>query len=79
MVELTVRPVVAISTGSHSPLPELTGLAEVWPWTNCQATDSHTLPGWLAIVSAVTARLPRGAAGALLRPARVYNLASLTM
>ena len=49
-ISLTARHAVAICTGSRPDLPELPGLAEVRPWTNREATDSHTVPGRLAIV-----------------------------
>ena len=49
-VALTARHAVAICTGSRTALPELAGLAEARAWTNRQATDSHTVPGRLAIV-----------------------------
>ena len=39
-----------ICTGSRPLLPELAGLAEARPWTNREATDSHTVPGRLAVV-----------------------------
>jgi len=47
---LTARHAVVICTGSRPALPELPGLAEARPWTNRHATDSHTVPGRLAIV-----------------------------
>jgi pyruvate/2-oxoglutarate dehydrogenase complex dihydrolipoamide dehydrogenase (E3) component len=50
MVTLTARHAVALCTGSLPALPELPGLAEARPWTNRQATDSHTVPRRLAIV-----------------------------
>jgi pyruvate/2-oxoglutarate dehydrogenase complex dihydrolipoamide dehydrogenase (E3) component len=49
-VPLTARHAVVICTGSRPALPELAGLAEARPWTNRHATDSHTVPGRLAIV-----------------------------
>jgi len=49
-VALTARHAVAICTGSRTALPELAGLAEARPWTNRHATDSHAVPGRLAIV-----------------------------
>jgi pyruvate/2-oxoglutarate dehydrogenase complex dihydrolipoamide dehydrogenase (E3) component len=49
-VALTARHAIAICTGSRPALPELAGLAEARPWTNRHATDSHTVPGRLAIV-----------------------------
>jgi pyruvate/2-oxoglutarate dehydrogenase complex dihydrolipoamide dehydrogenase (E3) component len=49
-VVLTAQHAVAICTGSRPALPELPGLDQVRPWTNRQATDSHTVPGRLAIV-----------------------------
>jgi pyruvate/2-oxoglutarate dehydrogenase complex dihydrolipoamide dehydrogenase (E3) component len=49
-VTLTARRAVVICTGSRPALPELAGLAEANPWTNRRATDSHTVPGRLAIV-----------------------------
>jgi pyruvate/2-oxoglutarate dehydrogenase complex dihydrolipoamide dehydrogenase (E3) component len=49
-VELTARQAVVICTGSRTALPELAGLAEARPWNNRHATDSHTVPGRLAIV-----------------------------
>jgi pyruvate/2-oxoglutarate dehydrogenase complex dihydrolipoamide dehydrogenase (E3) component len=49
-VALTARHAVVICTGSRTALPELAGLAEARPWTNRQATDSHTVPRRLAIV-----------------------------
>jgi len=48
-VTLTARHAVMICTGSRPALPELPGLAEARPWTNRQATDSHTVPRRLAI------------------------------
>ncbi len=39
-----------ICTGSRPAMLEVPGLAEVRPWTNREATDSHTVPGRLAIV-----------------------------
>jgi pyruvate/2-oxoglutarate dehydrogenase complex dihydrolipoamide dehydrogenase (E3) component len=47
---LTARQAVVICSGSRPALPELPGLTEVRPWTNREATDSHTVPGRLAIV-----------------------------
>jgi dihydrolipoamide dehydrogenase len=49
-VLVTARHAVAICTGSSPALPEVPGLADARPWTNRQATDSHTVPGRLAIV-----------------------------
>jgi dihydrolipoamide dehydrogenase len=49
-VALAARHAVVICTGSRTALPELAGLAEARPWTNRQATDSHAVPGRLAIV-----------------------------
>lgn len=49
-ITLTARHAVAIATGSRADLPELSGLAEARPWTNREATDSHTVPGRLAVV-----------------------------
>jgi pyruvate/2-oxoglutarate dehydrogenase complex dihydrolipoamide dehydrogenase (E3) component len=49
-VTVTARHAVVISTGSRPDLPELAGLDQVRPWTNRQGTDSHTVPGRLAIV-----------------------------
>jgi len=49
-VPLTARHAVVICTGSRPALPELAGLDQVRPWANRQATDSHTVPGLLAIV-----------------------------
>ena len=49
-VALTARHAVVICTGSRTALPELAGLAEARPWTNRDATGSHTVPGRLAIV-----------------------------
>jgi pyruvate/2-oxoglutarate dehydrogenase complex dihydrolipoamide dehydrogenase (E3) component len=49
-VRLTARHAVAICTGSRPALPELADLAEVRPWTNREATDSHRVPDRLAIV-----------------------------
>jgi dihydrolipoamide dehydrogenase len=49
-VTLTARHAVVICTGSRSDLPELPSLDQVRPWTNREATDSHTVPGRLAIV-----------------------------
>jgi pyruvate/2-oxoglutarate dehydrogenase complex dihydrolipoamide dehydrogenase (E3) component len=48
-VVLTARHAVVICTGSRPALPELVGLAEARPWTNRHATDSHAVPGRLAI------------------------------
>lgn len=50
MALLTARQAVAISTGSRPAMPQLADLAAVRPWTNRQATDSHTVPRRLAIV-----------------------------
>ena len=47
---VTARHAVAICTGSHPALPELAGLDQGRPWTNREATNSHTVPGRLAIV-----------------------------
>ncbi len=49
-VALTARHAVVICTGSRADLPELAGLDQARPWTNRQATDSHTVPERLAIV-----------------------------
>jgi pyruvate/2-oxoglutarate dehydrogenase complex dihydrolipoamide dehydrogenase (E3) component len=49
-VRLTARHAVAICTGSRPDLPELADLDQVRPWTNRQATDSHTVPRRLVIV-----------------------------
>ncbi|MGH3764199.1 MAG: dihydrolipoyl dehydrogenase family protein [Pseudonocardiaceae bacterium] len=49
-VPLTARHAVVICTGSRPALPELAGLDQVRPWTNREATDSHTVPGRLVIV-----------------------------
>ncbi|MFZ0002895.1 MAG: FAD-dependent oxidoreductase [Trebonia sp.] len=49
-VALTARHAVVICTGSRTALPELAGLTEARPWTNREATDSHAVPGRLAIV-----------------------------
>src|SRR5260221_3885186 len=49
-VPLTAGHAVAICTGSRPALPDLPGLREARPWTNREATDSHTVPGRLAIV-----------------------------
>jgi dihydrolipoamide dehydrogenase len=49
-VSLVDHHVVAICTGSRPALPELAGLDQVRPWTNREATDSHDVPGRLAIV-----------------------------
>jgi hypothetical protein len=50
-----LRPVVAVADARRvdgarqavtgPDLPELSGLAEARPWTNREATDSHTVPG----------------------------------
>jgi pyruvate/2-oxoglutarate dehydrogenase complex dihydrolipoamide dehydrogenase (E3) component len=47
---LTARQAVVVCTGSRPALPELPTLDQVRPWTNREATDSHTVPGRLAIV-----------------------------
>jgi len=47
---LAARQAVVICTGSRPAMLEVPGLAEVRPWTNREATDSHTVPGRLAIV-----------------------------
>lgn len=47
---LTARQAVVLCTGSRPALPELSGLDEVRPWTNREATDSRTVPERLAIV-----------------------------
>jgi pyruvate/2-oxoglutarate dehydrogenase complex dihydrolipoamide dehydrogenase (E3) component len=49
-VAVAARHAVVVCTGSRTALPELAGLAEARPWTNRHATDSHTVPGRLAIV-----------------------------
>jgi pyruvate/2-oxoglutarate dehydrogenase complex dihydrolipoamide dehydrogenase (E3) component len=49
-VTLTARHAVAICTGSRTAFPPLPGLDEARPWTNREATDSHDVPGRLAIV-----------------------------
>ena len=49
-VLVTARQAVVICTGSRPDLPELPGLREARPWTNREATGSHTVPGRLAIV-----------------------------
>ncbi|MCW2858471.1 MAG: putative oxidoreductase [Actinoallomurus sp.] len=49
-VALTARQAVAVCTGSRAALPDLPGMADARPWTNREATDSHTVPGRLAIV-----------------------------
>jgi dihydrolipoamide dehydrogenase len=49
-VTLTARHAVVLCTGSRPDLPELAGLEQVRPWTNREATDSHTVPGRLIIV-----------------------------
>lgn len=49
-VLLSARHAVVICTGSRPAVPELPGIAEVRPWTNRKATDSHAVPGRLAIV-----------------------------
>jgi pyruvate/2-oxoglutarate dehydrogenase complex dihydrolipoamide dehydrogenase (E3) component len=49
-VTLTARQAVAICTGSRPALPELSGLDEVRPWTNREATGSRTVPERSAIV-----------------------------
>ena len=49
-VALAARHAVVICTGSRTAPPELAGLAEARPWTSRHATDSHTVPGRLAIV-----------------------------
>jgi pyruvate/2-oxoglutarate dehydrogenase complex dihydrolipoamide dehydrogenase (E3) component len=50
LVVLSARHAVAVCTGSRPALPELPGIAEAWPWTNRQATDSSQVPNRLAIV-----------------------------
>jgi dihydrolipoamide dehydrogenase len=49
-ITLTARHAVAICTGSRPAIPGLPGVAEARPWTNREATDSHAVPGRLAIV-----------------------------
>jgi dihydrolipoamide dehydrogenase len=49
-VSLVAHHAVAMCTGSRPALPELAGLDQVRPWTNREATDSHNVPGRLAIV-----------------------------
>lgn len=49
-VLLEARQAVVISTGSRPNMPALPGLREARPWTNREATDSHTVPERLAIV-----------------------------
>ncbi|MCL2394456.1 MAG: NAD(P)/FAD-dependent oxidoreductase [Acidimicrobiaceae bacterium] len=49
-ITLTARQAVAICTGSGPFLPDLPGLPDARPWTNREATDSHTVPERLAIV-----------------------------
>ncbi|OBI07125.1 dihydrolipoyl dehydrogenase family protein [Mycobacterium scrofulaceum] len=47
---LTARHAVVICTGSKSSLPDVPGIDEARPWTNRQATDSGSVPEWLAVV-----------------------------
>ncbi|MFJ5218426.1 dihydrolipoyl dehydrogenase family protein [Streptomyces sp. NPDC088354] len=47
---LTARHAVAVATGSRPALPAVPGIDEARPWTNREATDSHTVPPRLAIV-----------------------------
>ncbi len=47
---LIARHAVAICTGSRPLFPELSGLDQVRPWTNREATDSSNVPGRLIIV-----------------------------
>jgi dihydrolipoamide dehydrogenase len=49
-VLLTARHAVAICTDSRPAIPDLPGIAEARPWTNREVTDSHAVPGRLAIV-----------------------------
>jgi pyruvate/2-oxoglutarate dehydrogenase complex dihydrolipoamide dehydrogenase (E3) component len=49
-ISLASRQAVVVCTGSRAALPELPGLADARPWTNRHATDSHAVPGRLAIV-----------------------------
>jgi dihydrolipoamide dehydrogenase len=49
-VRQTARHAVAICTGSRPAMPQLADLDAVRPWTNREATDSHSVPGRLAIV-----------------------------
>lgn len=49
-VTLTARHAVALCTGSRPYLPDLPGLPDARPWTNREATNSHTVPERLAVV-----------------------------
>ncbi|MFI7351059.1 dihydrolipoyl dehydrogenase family protein [Streptomyces sp. NPDC049936] len=47
---LTARHAVAVCTGSAAALPDLSGLADVRPWTSREATSAESAPGRLIVV-----------------------------
>jgi pyruvate/2-oxoglutarate dehydrogenase complex dihydrolipoamide dehydrogenase (E3) component len=49
-VVLGAEHAVVVCTGSRPAMPEVPGLAEARPWTNREATDSHTVPDRLAVL-----------------------------
>lgn len=52
VVVLTARQAVIVCTGSTAKVPDLPGIEQIRPWTNRRATDSHDIPGRLAVVGA---------------------------
>jgi dihydrolipoamide dehydrogenase len=50
VTDLTARHAVAISTGSDPMIPDITGLAEIAPWTSRDATSATAAPASLAIL-----------------------------
>lgn len=44
------RQAVVVATGSHPAVPDLPGLRDAKPWTNIEATTSHTVPDRLAVL-----------------------------
>ena len=50
ITNLTARHAVVVSTGSDPVLPDITGLADVTPWTPREATSAKTIPKSLAII-----------------------------
>lgn len=47
---LSARLAVVVCTGSRAALPDLPGIVQARPWTNRAGTDSHQVPGRLAVV-----------------------------
>lgn len=47
---LTARHAVVLATGSDPAVPDLPGLRDARPWTNREATTSHTVPASLVVL-----------------------------